>query len=70
MRWKPWDWIAFLFGVTLASVVLISIIYYGYTGQHMSDKSRETFEIITTSMLSIVSIYIGSKIKGKNHDND
>lgn len=61
-KWKPVDWIALIFTLTICIGFLISISIPAVRGVPMSDLKAKIIHNLFTAMISVVSLFIGAKI--------
>ena len=70
-RWKPVDYMALILTSVISICVLVVVIMGAFQEGEMSETKMKIVGGITTSIIAIIAIYIGAKIResGKT-DND
>ena len=67
---KPVDWVVLSMAVTVCAVVFIQPLKYIVFGESISPETAKLVAGIITSMLAVISMYVGSKIRHRNDDED
>lgn len=62
-NWQPHDIIILILTVTISILLMIVIIKPFITNNVMQPDSAKLLSAIITSIIAIISIYVGSKIK-------
>ena len=62
-NWKPIDYMILLFVVFIISFMMVFIISRYNKPDTVSERSGEIVENVLITILSIVTIYVGSKLK-------
>ena len=70
MNWKPWDWIVIILTTSISIILIFSIAYAHIHQIHYSEKGKEIIQTTVTSILSIIGVYIGSKMQKNENDSD
>ncbi len=69
-NWKPVDFIIAMFAISVAIILLVIILNVLYSGIALSDDAGDRITVIVSSILSIVSLYVGAKInENRNNKN-
>ena len=66
MNWKPIDYMILLFVVFIVLFMLIFIISRVINPVDVNDKRNEIVENVLITVLSIITIYVGSKLRHRN----
>ncbi len=68
--WQPVDIIITIFATVISVVLLLIIIDATLNNDALSDASSKRISAITTSVVAIISMYIGAKIQEHKDNND
>jgi hypothetical protein len=69
--WKPVDIVILIITVVVSFVISMSVIRPLLSDKPMSIESAKLVSSIVVSLISIISIYVGSKLKhGKSSEED
>ena len=65
--WKPIDYIVMLFSVAIVMLLMGVLADIVFTNNELSETASKRFNVVVTSMISIISMYVGAQIQ-KNRE--
>jgi putative flippase GtrA len=68
--WKPTDYIVSFLAFVIGVFALFSVMGVLFTGIPLTDSKAKLVASIVTSIISIVSMYIGSKLHDKKEKEE
>jgi hypothetical protein len=63
---KPVDWVVMFIALCVGVVVVTPIFRYLIAGEHMSAEADKLVAGLVASMIAIISIYVGARLKDKD----
>ena len=65
---KPVDYVVFALVVVIGSVITSPILLFLMTGSRPDMDTKKLMASVVTSLVAIVSIYVGSRLKHKDDE--
>ena len=69
-KWEPVDYMVFIITSVLSISLILTVIKPLFTQNLMNPTSVELLAGVVSSLIAIVSMYVGAKINRKNTDTD
>jgi hypothetical protein len=63
---KPVDWVVMFIALCVGIVVVMPLFSYVIAGEHMSEEGDKLIGGLVASMIAIISIYVGARLKDKD----
>lgn len=70
MKWKPVDVIVLVLGSLAGLSLLITVIVPVILGEPISDSRAEMLSSVAMSIIAVVSVYVGARIKERSDRSD
>lgn len=68
MRWKPVDVVVTIFALSIGLSMLWAVVAPGLVLDELSIEKATMVRAVVIAMVSVVSVYVGSRIKGNDDD--
>jgi hypothetical protein len=65
---KPVDYVVLIIVMTVSFVVVMPMFTFVMTGEHNTDEGSKLIAKLVASMIVIISIYVGAKVRDKDKD--
>ena len=69
-HWKPIDIIVAILAISVVSVLVVAVYDSKINNDQLTDAGTKRITAIMTSVLSIVSMYVGAKIQERKDSNN
>jgi len=68
-NWKPVDYIIAFIAIVVGLFIILSLIGQVVFNQPMSEMKARLISSIVTSLVSVLSLYVGNRLKGGENNN-
>ena len=64
-KWKPWDVIMLILSLTISIILITIFVELAFNKEPMGDSNAKLVTGLIASIISIISMYIGGKMRRK-----
>lgn len=70
LKWKPVDVVVVMLAGTVCLAILVSILTAAIKSEELTSEKTKTLASVTVATISIISIYVGARIKSDNEKGE